>query len=539
MPEPFDALALSQQARAAVQSGNWRAVQSCATALVQKDPANPEGHFLAGLVARAASQPEAAASAFERALTADPGRYDAAVELAEAWRMLGRPAKALRLLDAQVGRLGNSPKYLDLAGTVYSQLGLHARAAPLFEAACRLQPGVERLQASLAECLVTLGRLGEAETLYRELLGRFPRHQRYHYQLANLRRARDDEHLEQMRSALEASGGPPARNIFLYYAIGKELEDLERWDEAFEHYRKGGDAAKGVSGYRVEPDLALIDAIIATCDRAWLGAAVLEPVAASGPVTPAIGPRESTPVFITGLPRTGTTLAERILASHSQVESAGESFYLPLALHQLAGRQLEMVPKPATIMAAARRPGGELAERYLAAVSGRLEGKALFIEKLPENFLYLGFIARAFPDARLVYLRRHPMDACFALYKQSYFRFAYTLDDLARYYLAHDRLLRHWREVLGERLVELGYEDLVSDPEPQVRRWFGRLGLEFEPACLEFDRRGGAVATASAAQVREPIHTRSVGRWRKFERQLQPLRERLEAGGILVRADTH
>jgi len=131
-----------------------------------------------------------------------------------------------------------------------------------------------------------------------------------------------------------------------------------------------------------------------------------------------------------------------------------------------------------------------------------------------------------------VHLRRNPMDACFAMYKQSFFKFAFTLDDLARYYVAYDRLSRHWREHLGDRIVEVEYEALVSDPDGQIRSLLERLGLDFEPACLDFHLNTAPSATASTVQVREKAHTRSVLRWKKFERQLQPLRDSLQAAGI-------
>jgi tetratricopeptide (TPR) repeat protein len=528
--------ALSHRGRAAARAGDWPTVGTCAAALLRGNSEDPEGHFLAGLAARGLGDPRAAAAAFGRAIASDPGRYDAGIELAEQQRALGQHADALRLLDEYQASLGNSPLYLDLAGTVYSRLGLPERAAPLFEAANRLQPGVERLQANLAESWVYLGRLEEAAAIYEALLERFPRHQRYHYQLANLRRARDDSHLKQMQAALAASPGPPARNIFLYYAIGKALEDLERWDDAFAHYKLGGEAAKAASGYRVEPDLALIEQLIGTCSRGWLeaGSAARPAARPAGSLAEPEPEPEPTPIFIVGLPRTGTTLAERILSSHSQVESAGESFYFQLALQQLAGDEPGGMPTSATLSAAATSPPPELARRYLEAIGIRLQGKPYFIEKLPENFLYLGFIARAFPAARLVYLRRHPMDTCFALYKQSYFRYAYTLEDLGRYYLAHDRLLRHWRGLLGERLVELDYEALVSRPAAEIPALLARLGLVFEPACLEFERNRSAVISASAAQVREGVHTRSVDKWRHFATQLEPLRARLAEAGIPV-----
>ena len=157
-----------------------------------------------------------------------------------------------------------------------------------------------------------------------------------------------------------------------------------------------------------------------------------------------------------------------------------------------------------------------------------------FVEKYPLNYLYLGFVARAFPDAPVVHLRRNPMDACFAMYKQSFFRFAYTLEDLGDYYIAYDRLARHWREHLGSRLVELSYESLVSEPEREIGTLLQRVGLEFEASCLDFHLNEAPSATASTVQVREKAHTRSIGRWRQFESQLSPLREKLEAAGIEI-----
>jgi hypothetical protein len=205
-------------------------------------------------------------------------------------------------------------------------------------------------------------------------------------------------------------------------------------------------------------------------------------------------------------------------------------------------RQVSGVPgvegmTPAIITAAAQQDIGRIADGYLNAVRYRLGTPPFFVEKLPFNFLYLGFAAKAYPDARLVHVRRHPMDACFAMYKQVFtwaYKFSYSLEALGAYYVAYDRLASHWRSVLGQRLVEVDYEALVGDPEVRTRQLLERLGLEFEPACLESDRNEAASATASSVQVREKIHTRSVQRWRNFERHLQPLRAVLESAGIDV-----
>ena len=490
--------------------------------LKRRAPDNPEGPFLLGLAQKAAGRARAAADYFRAALVLDKSRYDAAIELAWQCVLLNRFAEADDLLERFEPRLGNSPVYLDLAGQAYTRLGRYESAWALFEKALALQPNVEPIEVNKAACAVYLGKTDEAQAIYRKLLRKHPSHQRFHYELSQLARAKDDRHVKQMLSVLRKADADPARNIFLYYALGKELEDLGRWDQSFEYYRKGGDAARSTMDYDVSADVATIDRIVEVCSAEWL----------AGP--PAGEVDDRTPIFVVGLPRTGTTLTERILSSHSQVESIGETQVLHMLLRRASGIESSGELTPDVIDAAARTPMRDIAKGYMDAVRYRLGDAPYFIDKLPENVLHLGFIARAWPQARLVHLRRHPMDACFAMYKQSYFRFAYNLDDLADYYLAYDRLSAHWRKVLGGRVIELEYERLVAEPETETRGLLEALGLDFEAACLDFDRNVAPVATASSVQVREKAHTRSVGKWKRFERHLEPLRQRLEAGGVTL-----
>jgi tetratricopeptide (TPR) repeat protein len=511
---------ISASGRKAVSAGAWSHVDACGHEIRRRAPESPEGPFLLGLARKAAGQPRMAAKCFSEAIELDEGRYDAAIELAWQYVLLNRHAEANDLVGRYRSLLSNSPLYLDLAGQVYSRLGLYEAAWPLYEKALELQPDVERIAANKAACAVYLGKIDEARAIYSKLLKERPSHQRNHYELAQLGRAKHDGHVEEMLAILRKSSPDPAKNIFLYYALGKELEDLGRWDEAFEFYEKGGKAARSTMDYDVDRDVAVIDRIIAVCNPAWLD---------DNPVRAAT---EKTPIFIVGLPRTGTTLTDRILSSHSQVESAGETQLLQMMLRRESGLDTDGELTPEVIEAAARRPAAAIADGYLAEIAYRLGKAPFFIDKLPENVLHLGFIAKGWPKARIVHLRRNPMDACFAVYKQSYFRFGYTLDDLARYYLAYDRLSRHWRKVLGDRMLEVGYEQLVENQEQTTRRMLDALSLPFEEACLHFERNAAAVATASSVQVRERVHTRSIGRWKRFRTRLEPLRSQLEAGGV-------
>jgi tetratricopeptide (TPR) repeat protein len=516
---------VSITARKAAQARDWATVRSCAKEIIGRERNNPEGYFLHGLVEKAANRPQQAIKLFSRALGLDGKRYDAAVEMAGQHLRLHQYGEAAELLEQYQALLGNSPMYLDMAGTIYTNIGQPERGWPLYKKANELQPGIPTLQANFAACTVYVGKIDEARDIYRSLLDKAPDHQRNHYELSRLGRAKDDTHVEQMKAVLATKKQPPEKNIYINYALGKELEDLERWDESFHYYKMAGDAAASVGNYDVQSDVKLIDTVIETCDADWLanGAGVAE-----------TGKNDKTPVFIVGLPRSGTTLTERILSSHSQVESVGESFFMQIVLKRVSGDRSPDSMSPSIVEAAAKKDMQRVAKGYLEAIAYRFGDKPMFIEKFPENFLYLGFIAKAFPDARIIHLNRNPMDNCFALYKQSFFRYAYRLEDLGPYYEAYSRLHDHWRQLLGERLVEMDYEQLVSDQERQTRRLLDEIGLDFEEGCLRFEKNKNASNTASSVQIREKIHVRSVNRWKCYEQHLQPLLNYMKQAGIEV-----
>jgi tetratricopeptide (TPR) repeat protein len=519
---------LSVLARKAAQKQDWATVSNCAKEILKQNNRSPEGYFLTGLVEKGSSRPAKAARAFEKALELDENRYDAAIELAHQYFIGRRNADAANLLGNFEDMLDNSPRYLDMAGTTYTDIGMADKAWPLFQKANELQPGMDRFQANLAACGVFLGKIKEAKEIYKRLLDKYPAHQRNHYQLARLEKAKDATHVNQMKEILRSTNLAADMNVFMYYAIGKELEDLEEWDESFHYYKMAGDAVASVANYDVATDVSIIDKIIETCNADWL----------SSDANPT--PKNDftkTPIFIVGLPRTGTTLTERIVSSHSQVESVGETQHMQLVLRRESGVASVERLTSAMIEAAAKNDISPISEGYMDAVKYRLGDEPMFIDKLPFNYLYLGFIAKSFPHAKIIHLKRHPLDACFAMYKQVFtwaYQFSYTLNNLGRYYASYARLCDHWREVLGDRMIEVEYESLVADQEAQTRKLLEKLGLPFEEACLNFDQNITASTTASSVQVREKIHTRSVNRWANFAKHLQPLKDQLENAGIAI-----
>jgi tetratricopeptide (TPR) repeat protein len=519
---------LSAAARQAISRKEWAKVDACSQEILKNDGASAEGHFLSGMSKMASADLAAAERLFSRVLELDDRRYDAAMELARLHSTARRNGAAAVLLARYESAMQGSPHYLNLAGSIYSQIGMPEKAWPLLQRANELQPGVNAIESNLATAAVFLGKIEEAKSLFGKLLQRNPNHQRNQLSYARLEKATNREHIEHMQEILRVANQPPDRNIFMYYAIGKELEDLEEWDEAFKYFKMAGDAVCSVAEYDINIDLALIDKVMEVCSADWLK---------DGVSSPEVAKRTKTPIFIVGLPRTGTTLTDRIISSHSKVMSVGETQYMQIVLRRESGIESDEKMTPAMLDVTSKIDINLIGDGYMDMLDYRLGDEPMFVDKLPFNILYLGYIAKAFPEARLVRIKRNPMDSCFAMYKQVFtgaYKFSYSLEDLGRFYVKFDQLLKHWQETLGDRFIEVEYESLVADQENQTRHLLGRLGLDFEEACLNFDKSKTATATASSIQVREKIHSRSVNRWKNYEQQLQPLQEYLVNAGINV-----
>ncbi len=510
---------ISAKARYFASQHNWQVVSELAKDILKIDHEEPEGFFLKGLSHSAQQEFAKAAEAFQHALDFNSERYDAAIELAGVLSASKKNNEAYTLLESYRHKLDNSPRYLDHAATTYINIGLPEKAVELYEKANRLQPEIDLFKANLASCYTYLGKTAEAEHIYFELVNKNPAHQRNHYMLSRLRTFNDRRHLEIMLSYKKKSALPPSNAIYLLNAIGKEYEDLGEWDLAFEHYKLAGDAATAVSRYNIDEDRQIINTAIKTYDKTWFDSTAI----ATTPVSP-------TPIFIVSLPRTGSTLTERIIASHSQVSSLGETQFLPKNVRQVSGIADANQISPEILQGAANGDPEDIATGYMQDIKYRLRSKPYFIEKLPYNFLYIGLISKAFPNAKIIYVERDPVDVCFAMYKQIFtwaYKFSYDLSNLATYYNLHRNLLTHWHEMMPGKIVTVNYDTLVAEPELTVRKLLKNIGLDFEQQCLDFHNNKSPSTTASATQIRSKIHSNSVRKWKKFEKHLTPLIEGL------------
>ncbi len=512
--------------RAALARGDNEAALAAATRWRTETPDAAEAHFLAGISAAALGKIRIAIDMIETAVTLDGcGEYQA--QLARLYTLVRRDADAASALAAAERSPPTDALGRDTMGCVYARLGDHAASLPHFAEAVRRAPANTAFRYNQAAALSFLGRQDEAEQALEDLLALTPEDARAHHLLAGLRRQTPDRnHVDRLSTVREATRAPRDR-LLLGYALAKEIDDLADPHAAFTVLAETNAEHRATLPYRFADDAANFDAVEA-CGPTIAKARVANPSPAS-------------PIFIVGMPRTGTTLVDRILSSHPKVESAGELQTMPLAVKAAAGTRSRTVLDPETIRAAASADLGAIGRDYIARAASHASGtKPHVIDKFPGNFLYVGVIARALPNATIVCLRRNPMDTILANFRNlfavgsRYYDYSYDLLDIAAYYQRFDRILALWREALPGRVLELQYEMLVDNQREQTARLLAHCGLDWSDACLDFHTNAAPVSTPSAAQVRRPLYRDSIDRWRLHADALGPARDFLERRGITV-----
>lgn len=517
---------LSVEGRAALEHGDFAVVRRLAAVRLTEASSKAEGHFLLGIADAETGRVQDGIRHIEQAVAIAPhGEYR--VQLARLYMLVRRDGDAAAALRAAEAAPPADALGRDTMGCVYARLGDHEAALPHFVAAVDLAPDNDQFRYNHAATLSFLGRSEDAEAALEVILGRAPDDASAHHLLAGLRKqtpARN--HVERLRDVHGRSSLGRDR-LLTGYALVKELEDIGGSEEAFERLVTINGAHRHALAYDFARDAEIFDAV----EAAW--PAIMR--APSG-----IGAAEA-PILIIGMPRTGTTLVDRILASHLEVESVGELQALPLAVKAASRTRSRTVLDPETIMAAAGTDASMIGRDYLArAAHHRRMPARRFVDKFPGNFFYAGLAARALPNAAIVCLRRHPMDTILGNFRNlfatgsRYYDYSFDLLDIAAYYMRFDRLMAFWRKALPGRILELSYEALIEDQEGESHRLLAHCGIDWSDDCLNFHMHASAVSTPSAAQVRRPIYRDSVARWRQHSAALAPVRAYLEAQGIAV-----
>jgi tetratricopeptide (TPR) repeat protein len=484
---------------------------------VRLAPAQVAGLLNLGAALRDSGQLREALALYTRATELDPKHAEAQEDLGymliESRRIAAAEAAFRRALALKAD---SARAHLGLATTLRLQKRA-TEAQASCERAIALAPEDPQPLALLAELHADCGRFAEARAQFERAIAVQPDFASGYAGIAHLQRMRpeDQSWLGAARALLERAL-PPAQQIQLHFALGKYFDDVARYDEAFEHYRQGNELTRHAgAGYDAARLEALIERVLRFCSPA-----LMRTLAASG-----APPNAAQPLFIIGMPRSGTSLAEQILASHPDVSAAGEVRFWDRAFLVLereaaggAAQLAQALPK--------------VAHDYLAELPQPASAARRITDKLPANFLYAGVIHSVLPAARFIHMQRHPLDTCLSIYFQHFFyesSFASELAALKHYYTQYRRLMRRWREVLpAGTLLEVPYEGLVADPEVWTRRMLEFAGLVWEPRCLEFYHTERVVITASRWQVRQGLHQGSSGRWRHYEKHLGALLPLLE-----------
>ncbi|MCR8923611.1 sulfotransferase [Dasania sp. GY-MA-18] len=509
---------------AQINKGMFREAAANLQQLLTQFPQQASFWHLYSVVAIKLHQAAKAIEFAQQALHYSPNNIAYRVQLAAALQQNVQITEAL----AEAAAIENDPKLQteadpavwDALATVYTHCGNLERAQYWYEQAVAAAPDSLHFQFNLATAYRGNGQFDKAEAIYDAVIAKNPQDYEAYANRSQLRKQTPDaNHISEMAGLLAQGIAEWREESRICYALAKECEDVARYEQSFSYLKRGADLRRQHMSYQVSSDVEAMDKIIAT-----FSAELVQQTRASCD--------SAEPIFIIGLPRTGTTLAERIVDSHSEVRSAGElqnfaSQMIKQVMAQFPGQQLS---KLALIEKSTELDFAALGQSYIDSTRPMTGQHAHFIDKLPLNYLYLGLIKMALPNAKIIHLTRHPMDACYAIYKTLFaqaYPFSYDLNDLGDYYLAYHRLMQHWHKVFPGQIYDLSYEDLVHNPEQQSKALIDYCGLQWQPQCLNFHHNPSASMTASAAQVRQPIHTGSVQKWRHYEAQLQPLLDKL------------
>ncbi|MFW8590689.1 tetratricopeptide repeat-containing sulfotransferase family protein [Glaciecola sp. 2405UD65-10] len=495
--------------------------QACVE-MLKLDPKHADAHFLLSMIALNMQQMTKAIELNKVAIQFAPQNAEYWAFYARSLSLVNRYEEARTAIEKGMKLGSNSPLVNDTMGVVLSRLGEHARAVELFNKAIGKQASNPSFCYNLASSLKFLGDFKQAQQAYEKVIALNPKYYQAHSALAELNLStKTNNKISRLLTLLESVGKHVDGELHLCHALAKEYECVGEYEKALQALERGNSKKKAQLAYTSKDDDALFSVLKTTFSQEFIDKKHL-------------GFKTTQPIFVLGMPRSGTTLVDRILSSHSDVVSAGELQNFAVELKKLTQTPGNKVLDPNTITAAKSIDFRALGERYLQSTKPVSDQAIHFIDKMPLNFLQIGFIKKALPNAKIIILNRHPMDVCLSNFRTlfainfSYYNYAYNLLDCARYFHQFKMLMDFWQSSYPNELLEVKYEALVANPEEQIKRILAYCELPWQAECLAFHNNPAPVSTASSVQVRQPINSSSIGRWQRYGNALEEMQNYLQ-----------
>ena len=510
-----NALATLQQGVAAQRAKDFQRAEFCYQSVLRENPKHPDALNLMGTLAREAQKNTVAISYFRKALKQRPRDPSILYNLASAQIVEDKPKNALETLRTLTAIDDKSVRGWVLVGRANAKLGDHTAALAAFDKAVALDPEDSIATVERGEILVELGQMDAAAEIFRSAIASNRNTIKAMSGLSVAHRFKpDDPEPDQMLAQLERSDLSANQRKGLRYAAGKALADQKRYDAAFAQFT----TAKTETGDTFPLDLhRAAYARMKTCFNADLLAEKR-----------ALGHPSDRPIFIVGMPRSGTTLTEQILASHGQITGAGELPDMRKIAASLGRGDLDKDLFARNVAKLTKGQINKLASQYLAVLKQHSSSSARVVDKLPHNYELIGLISILFPNAQIIHCQRSPMDTCVSCFTHNFSSahgYNGDLETLGHYYHAYVDLMDHWERVLPGRILHSRYEDLIDDQTAASRRLIAWTGLAWDDACLSFQNTERMVKTPSRWQVRQPIYKTSMASWKKYAAHLQPLQK--------------
>ncbi len=487
--------------------------------ILKQDPDHVEASRLLAGIAAGYEQYREALIFLRRAIELSPDYSRAWVDLANVQRKMEDYDDAIASAEKVIELAPDMAEAHLLHASMLGVADRHEEAIAVYEKVLDLAPGKAGALCSMAHHLKTIGKQDAAIARYRECIDTRNGHAEAYWSLANLKTFRFDEaEVQAMHQQLESGELDDLSRAQIHNALGLEYEGRKDYDKAFDNFEKCNLLKRRSESYDPVETEATTDRVIELFDDLFLKRGSTTDV-------------EPTPIFVVGLPRSGSTLIEQILASHSRVEGTHELSDLSRVVRAMGRGARRKLQFPQTVAELKASAWARMGRKYIDSTAKHRKGAPYFIDKNPNNFVFAGLIRMAMPNAKIINARRHPLDSCFGSYKQLFASgqpFTYDLTELGEYYLQYQRLMDHWHQAMPGFVLDVHYENVVGDLEAQVRRILDFCDLPFEESCLRFHETERAVKTASSEQVRKPIYSTSVNLWRHYEAHLGVLVEILE-----------